>query len=313
MFCNLFFPFGDSNIVCCLLVNTIGRIGVFLMCCYIGKIISNNRFKLGICLLKYGLLYTISFLFFDSYNYFLTPWGITSKEILTNYILGTYGYIWILYGAVVFVTLLLLNKFVSHIGFHVPLNFWILLAAGGVIAFVYLNGNVILFRRNEILYNFTVNIFGTPRPAIIAACPFMLWGYVPHRNISSNALKFFCFISGSLWVGEIYFLHYLYGLYNIHLTLAGTAFIASLFILISSQNQMRLTEIDLREKYMDGYCFWELLFFGISYTGICFLVTYPCYFNTLEDAIILFIFYIIICTAFAWVKKLMFCRKQMRI
>ena len=105
--------FGSSSLLCLVMANNIGRGMLFLFVTYLGYWAYKNRNKSYKNILILGIVY-ITWFFLNVIMEFITEKSVGLKNTVLQFVRGTPGDIWIIYGLLVFCVLLLLHDKITN-------------------------------------------------------------------------------------------------------------------------------------------------------------------------------------------------------
>lgn len=259
---------GDTSLLCLVLANNIGRGLLFILMTFLGYWISKNKDYLKQILIVLVTIYVTGFLFNVATEIVLSK-TLSLKYLIGQFVRGTPGNIWIIYGLIVFCILIAVYQKVSNPKTKQAIK----LIGGGysivaLVIFCYANtySGIVSFDNGFIL-KFFYRVLGTNRSPYVLGLPFMvLGGYISTFSKHDRSAKYSLYVPivfFVMWCVEVYFIHAKTGNYNIYMSLFGGLFVARVFSLLS----------DYFDDTIDFKFFIvALLLFAIQYstTQICF-------------------------------------------
>ncbi len=262
--------FGNTSESMLVLANNVGRGGLFLFILFLGSYIWKHKDNLNSLILQLLGIYVISFLF-----HIVTDCCVGSfsgiKGTFYQFIRGTPGNLWIVYGALVFSILVMVyERF--NLNKH---NKALILFGGGycIVAltlFCYANvySGFLSFDNGFIMKAFN-KILGSDRSPYVLAIPFMLIGaYMEEKKSKKWKVKLLCpVLFFVLWCVEVLLIKRITANYNIYMTMIGAISVISLYMVLKN---VFAEEKSVSKKILTFY----VALFGIQYSCNRFIVYY---------------------------------------
>lgn len=259
---------GGDSLLCLILANNLGRGLLFILITFLGYWVSKHVDYIKRILISLITIYSTGFILNMAMEVVLGK-TLGIKNIISQFVRGTPGNIWIIYGLIVFCVLIAIYKRINNPKIKQAIK----LIGGGysIVAlclFCYANtySGIVSFDNGFIL-NVFYRVLGTNRSPYILGLPFMIFGgYLSTSDKHYALLKnkiYVPIVLFIMWCAEVIFMYVRTGNINIHMTFFGILFVASIFSFIKNYFD---DAIDFNIYIM------SILLFAIQYstTQMCF-------------------------------------------
>lgn len=227
--------FGNTSNIMLVLSNNIGRCGLFLFVLFLGGYIYRNRQRSMQILVRLLSIYVVSFILNILVNCYLGI-DLEIKSVLLEFVRGTPGNIWIIYGSIVFCVLMIFyERFVVLEDRKVIIIIGTVYSIIALVLFCYANiYSSFVSIDNGLILKLFHKILGTNRSPYILAIPFLFAGalleeYHLKVTIAPTIALFI------IWCVEVFFINLLTGNYNIYMTIVGMLSTVTMYTFIKSR------------------------------------------------------------------------------